>query len=114
MVDPIAASGGVIQTALNFYFIWVYFQKYPNFEDIERPGPSAPLATLGADSDIPPPPPPKVVSTTANDGAVYDAGLRSAEEGATLGMVVARQSEERERGASAPVAKDVFVLEEDE
>lgn len=37
MFDPIAVVSGVIQTCLNFYFIYVYFKKYPHESDIESP-----------------------------------------------------------------------------
>lgn len=40
MVDPIAVFGGFVQTALNFYFIYVYIKKYPSMTDIEAPSPS--------------------------------------------------------------------------
>jgi hypothetical protein len=37
ILDPIAIVGGVFQTCLNFYFIYVYWRKYPRESDIEFP-----------------------------------------------------------------------------
>lgn len=110
MVDPISASGGVVQTVLNFYFIYVYLQKYPNFTDIERSGSPAPIAV--SDFDVPPPPPPKIVVTAVEIGAINDQGLQAAEEGAAVRPVAVREPEEDP--APAPVAKELFVLEEEE
>jgi hypothetical protein len=36
-IDPISVSGGIVQTCINFYFIYVYFRKYPSAIDIEFP-----------------------------------------------------------------------------
>ncbi|KAF7966859.1 hypothetical protein HWV62_36721 [Athelia sp. TMB] len=104
MYDPIAISGGIVQTALNFYFIYVYLQKYPNFEDIERPGP-IPLPT--SDPDVPPPPPPKPSTAGPTHPPVTDQGLQAAEEGASKIVAVGD-------APPVPLAKDAFVLEDEE
>lgn len=36
-VDPIAVISGIVQTCINFYFIYVYWKKYPREIDIESP-----------------------------------------------------------------------------
>jgi len=41
--DLIANTGGVVQTCINFYFIYKYFRKYPSEVDIESP-PEAPIS----------------------------------------------------------------------
>lgn len=52
--DPITTTCGVVQTCINFYFVYEYFRKYPSEVDIESP-PDAPVSPL-ADSKILNPP----------------------------------------------------------
>jgi len=35
--DPISVISGIVQTSINFYFIYVYWKKYPREIDIESP-----------------------------------------------------------------------------
>ena len=59
MVDPIAGVGGVFQTCLNFYFIYVYWKKYPRDIDIESDpeAPRPPVVDPDAPSQTAPPEP---------------------------------------------------------
>ena len=54
MVDPIAVTGGLTQTCINFYFIYEYFKKYPSETDIEFPlEESSPHSSVALNSDAP-------------------------------------------------------------
>lgn len=53
-----------------------------------------------------------VTVTAAENRTINDQGLQAAEEGAAVEPVIARESEEN--AAPALVAKDLFVLEEEE
>lgn len=89
MYDPIAATCGLLQTIINFYFIYVYFQKYPNFEDIERePGQRVPAIVVPLESEIPE----IVVTEPVKGGAAAEAA-------------------EAREAVSAVGRGDVFVLE---
>jgi len=103
--DPIANVAGVVQTVLNFYFIYVYLQKYPNFEDIERPGP---IPLPSSDPDVPLPASPKVPDANPMTNPVDDEELQAVEEGAAA----------RASAQSDPLLKsgaaDILVAQENE